>query len=418
MWHLQMAAHWLILVSILMYLRRASARRWALLTAVTISINIYISLIIVVVAVASIAESLRHEAPRELSLTKVSQFLKRFAILGVGLIGSLWLFGFGTYLTGDNQPFGAGFFRLNVLSFFNPETAQYGYLLGRASFFKKRIWIAEEAEGYAYLGLGVIATAVALCVYVVTTRFQVPQRLRFLLAAAALLFCIAVSNRVAVGGRDFLIPIPQVVAELRSVFRTAPRLAWLSMYLVAILGWVAFSRLVDRFAKSSIALPVLVSVSLLQLVDVGPGVLQLRHTVSLSKGQMAPDLGESWGVLLEEHDRLLIVPSLDFYQEDDLAGDQLPWRDNLPLTQLAWLAALNNTRTNFAYCGRPCEEAAERSTKEVRAELASGDLAEGTIYVFSTREEWQRSAELASTNGEIIDGLFVLIGPPLSGSRE
>jgi hypothetical protein len=417
MWHLQMAAHWLILVSILMYLRRASARRWALLTAVTISINIYISLIIVVVAVASIAESLRHEAPRELSFTKVSQFLKRFAILGVGLIGSLWLFGFGTYLTGDNQPFGAGFFRLNVLSFFNPEAAQYGYLLGRASFFKKRIWIAEEAEGYAYLGLGVIATAVALCVYVVTTRFQVPQRLRFLLAAAALLFCIAVSNRVAVGGRDFLIPIPQVVAELRSVFRAAPRFAWLSMYVVVILGWVALSRLVDRFAKSSIALPVLVSVLLLQLVDVGPGVLQLRNTVSRSKGQMAPDLGESWGVVLEEHDRLLIVPSLDFYK-DDLARDQLPWVDNLPLAQLAWLAALNNTRTNFAYCARPCEEAAERSTKEVRAELASGDLAEGTIYVFSTREEWQRSAELASTNGEIIDGLFVLIGPPLSGSRE
>lgn len=294
----------------------------------------------------------------------------------------------------------------------NPSSEGYGFITGNLTFFESRQWIQEEKEGYGYLGLGALMGLPVLVFALVKEKMFAKMSLWPLLIAGGLSYVVALSNRVAVGGREFEIDVPPQLIALRQLFRAAPRFSWLLSYLIVIAAWWAIARVCDRYLSSLLAAMVLGAVLLIQIIDVGPGALDFRRSVSRLKGSYAPSLSSDWESLLETHNRVLIVPSVDALEDDAARSeDERRWFEDGRLLQIAWSTALRNHQINFGMCSRPCESYAQRATNEARMELRSGRLTAGTVYAFSSESEWLAFAQLHGAEPLIVDGIRLLIGP-------
>lgn len=416
LWHPQLAAHWMILLALLLYLRNARPLWWSLFCVYALSVHVYLFLIIFAVALASLCKQpLLRESSGSVAQRFKSPIANVFGIL-LPVAVALFVFGFGTFLTNSSIA-GVGFFRMNLLAFINPARENYGYLMGQLPFFVERTWITEENEGFAYLGLGVIITGIALLAFVLSARVRLQRQYWPLAVVTVLLFAVALSERLAIGGREFTLPVPIVLIELRQAVRAATRFAWLALYLLVILGWWALANLANRYLNKRAASLALLVVAILQVVDVGPGVVTLRNEVSQEKGNYAPDLGSEWSTLFEQYDNVKIVPSIDPNEDDmDYLPDEREWLADNRLFQLAWLAAFNDIQLNYAFCSRPCVDLARESTATARSELASGNLTPGTIYLFSTEAEWENTSNEWGLPTRRIDGFFAILGPTADNS--
>ena len=416
LWHPQLAAHWMILLAFLMYLRNSRTLWWSIFCVYALSVHVYLFLIVFAVALAVITKGLLQRNRTESLVQGLRSLALRLAAVVVPVVVALLVFGFGTFLTNSSVA-GVGFFRMNLLAFINPAREEYGYLTSRLAFFVERTWITEENEGFAYLGLGAIVAVVSLIIFVLIARVRLGRHHWPLVAATSALFFVALSERLAVGGREFMLPVPDAFIEARQTVRAATRFAWLALYLLVILGWWALVSASTRYLKPIVTTLVLVGVTLLQVVDVGPGVATLHEEVSRDKGVYAPDLGRQWSDLFEQYDRVKIVPSIDPNEDDmDYLPDEREWLADNRLFQLAWLAAFNDVKLNYAFCSRPCVDLARTSTTQARSELNDRGLEPGTIYLFSTESEWKQMTDILGAPAKKIDGFFAILGPRTGGS--
>jgi hypothetical protein len=266
-----------------------------------------------------------------------------------------------------------------------------------------------------YLGLGAIVSVAVLVVAGSQKRDLLRRRDVWIWAVAIVLFLVAVSNDVAVGSREVLIPGTDSIQELRQVFRAGSRFAWLLYYLLMVFGWwsvtVRFKAAPGRFLR--LILPWCVVA--IQVVDVGPGITALHRQSTDQAKAMSPSLEPVWDDLLKKYSQISIVPSVDANEDDvPMSEDQRVWFQNDALLQLAWLASINDIALNYGFCSRSCMNEARLSTQRVRRELEEGALDSRTIYIFSTVTEWRRASVNRKANARMIDGLFVLLGSDLS----
>lgn len=417
LWHLQLSAHWMILLSLLMYLRNTKTRWWSFFCVCVLSVHVYLFVIVFSVALAAIGRDV-------LQLNSPGSLVRRLRLLLVRLGGvivpslvAMVVFGFGTFLTNSSVT-GTGFFRMNLLAFVNPARENYGFLTSKISFFAERTWITEENEGFAYLGLGAIV-AVTTLIFQLPVARVVLRRHHWPLAMAALaLFVVALSDRIAIGGREFVIPVPNEVIELRQAVRASTRFAWLALYLLVVFGWWSLATASQRCRKRYLATLLLVGTASLQIVDVVPGVIKLRDEVKRDKDVYAPDLGREWSILFQEYGNVKIVPSVDSNEDDlDYLPDERSWFADTRLFQLAWIAAFNDIELNYAFCARPCFDLARTSTRSARSELSGLKLEPGTVYLFSTESEWKQAREATGASAKRIDGFFAILGPRSAESR-
>ena len=411
LWHPQLAAHWLILLAILMYLRKTSVWSWLLLISFSLSVMIYLCVIVTCVALAALFNQrvLTHDIGNKVQ--RIRSFTAAVAAVMTALVGSMILLGFGGYL-GNSTVITTGRYRLNLLAFFNPGDEGYDYLLRLASFFRFRVWPSEEGEGFAYLGLGVLLSLAILAFVVATRILPIRRDLIPLIFVAVLLFMTALSEGIAVGGREFALPVPTPVIEIRQIFRAVPRFGWLAYYLLMIAGWHATSIFSRRVQLRGFHLTVLSTLALLQVTDVGPGVFSLHREISNVRAEFAPTLAAEWAPLLSKYDRVAIVPSVDASEDDvDLTKDERAWFADNSLTQLAWLSSLNNVELNYTFCSRSCIQSARRATKLVREELSRPGIESGTIYVFADEHEWRLISREKGLKPQILSGLMVVVGP-------
>lgn len=417
MWHPQLAAHWLILLALLLYFQKVSIGRWLVVSVLALTVTVYMAVIVLVVALTSLMVSSSWNS-HKLQLKSVARCLFGSLSLVSALAAAGWLMGLVNISTNATVT-GVGFYRLNVLAFVNPADEKYGFITNHLDFFESREWISEGREGFAYMGLGVLITMPILVVWLARSLRASRSRLIPILIVAIALFLVALSERIALGGREFVVAIPEEVARIRQIFRAAPRFSWLLLYLLMVLGWSALTHVVYRFNSPRVALGLLLTVATIQIVDVSPGVIDARASIRASKGEFAPDLSSRWKSLLRTYNQISIVPSIDANEDDvELTGDERKWIEEPKIFQLAWVAAMNNASTNFSYCARPCLTSARRSTREARREINSGDPARGIIYVFSNETEWRKSAAKLKAKPERIDGLMVVLTRPLSATDQ
>jgi hypothetical protein len=217
--HYALMAHWLVLAAVYLYLRapgRLATAWWCLLICGAALIHAYLLYMVLAVAFADAARRrwIDHTAT---TLDTIRSTL----IIATALLATMWAAGYfripATSFSGGAEYYGRYAANLNAL--WNPQWGSL-FLPGLP------LVAGSELEGYAYLGIGVLAM-VPIAAYALWRKPPGRTELRYLplAAVALLLLAIALSNQVAWGDRLlFIAPIPDRILELVAMVRASGRL--------------------------------------------------------------------------------------------------------------------------------------------------------------------------------------------------
>lgn len=407
MGHPGLGAHWIILCALYLYFgKRQSAVAWSVLLFIAISVNFYIFVMVFLIFLAMLVKVLLYQSNE--------RKLQRFGPLALWplLVGAVSFFAMG-YWEIRGSAVGAGFFRLNVLAFFNPGfSAQdsFSFILNHFGPLRVRQMVAEEGEGFQYLGLGTILTIPLLVVYIVRNRSITWWRRLFpLLLVCIFLFLAALSNRVVIVRHEFSYWLPERVLDLRQIFRSATRFGWPLYYLLTLAGIVATVRLVRRFRIATILVMILVSIHIL---DQLPEVVYAQREMSAERPYQTPLVDPAWNEIASSYKKINLVPTFDL-QGDDLSLDVSNWVDRSSWLHFVRLAAKNGLSTNFAYVGRPVTKNVTRDNAKMTRELTSGNLEANAAYVFSNKETWNTARQQLKDGSRalILNGFYIILSP-------
>ncbi|MGC6329596.1 DUF6311 domain-containing protein [Rhizorhabdus sp. FW153] len=263
--HLTLCGQWLILAAIWLYLSPDMHRRawlWGALLTLTILIHPYLLAMVAAIWGAELwrgTVGASGPALRRLLLGAAAGLAAMAAT--AWLTGVLWL-----AKTGDGSvhaisiEWGFGIYKANLLSPVDPRG--WSWLL------PAQATTAEEVEGFAYLGAGVLALLVAALV----VARRVPAWPRWLPhlglgLALALLGLLAVTPYVALGSHVVHVPWPAPLEALGHMFRSSGRFAWPLVYwLMVALFWV-----VVRGSARRPATLILWAAAIVQIVDSSAG---------------------------------------------------------------------------------------------------------------------------------------------------
>jgi hypothetical protein len=405
--HTGLGAHWIILCALYLYFRgRQSALAWSVLLFIAISVNFYIFAMIFLIFLAVLVKDLLDQSNERKIKGLVQLALWPF------LVTTVSFFAMG-YWEIRGSAIGVGFFRLNALAFFNPGLSaqrSFSFILNHFALLRERSWVAEEGEGFQYLGLGTIITLPLLAIYIARNRSTLWWRRLFpLLLVCILLFLVALSNRVVVVRHEFVYWLPQRLLDWRQIFRSATRFAWPLYYLLTLAGIVATVRLVRRFQIATILVMTLVGV---HIADQLPAVVYAQRELSAERPYQTPLLDPAWNEIASTYKKINLVPTFDL-QGDDLSLDVTNWVDSGSWLDIVRFAAKNGLATNFAYVGRPVTENVLRDNAKMTRELASGNLEPDAVYVFSNRETWNIARHQLGNGSRalILDHFYIILSP-------
>ncbi len=401
-------AHWLILCALYLYFgERQSHVAWSMLIAFTLMISIYTSAMVFVIFFAAIGKALltEHDARRKREVARL--------VFLPSLVGLLSFIVAG-YLAYGSSAKGTGFFRLNAAAFFNPGFSSqdsFSFILNHFGPLRVRQLVAEEGEGFQYLGLGTILTIPLLVVYTVRHHPATWWRTVFpLLFACTFLFLVAMSNRIALVRHEFYYWLPDSILDLRQIFRAAPRFGWPMYYLLTLGGVVAMVRLVRGRVAIIIVTLLLVSVHTLDQI---PGLAYAHRELSSQRPYRSPLVDPEWSNIAKSYKKINLFPNFDL-QVGEGSPDAEFW--NGEWYHFARFAVENRLATGFGYFTRPLTRYLEQDNQKMTGELESGNLEVNAMYVLSNPETWKAARGHLNDKSRalVLDGYYVILGPPIS----
>ncbi len=406
--HPALGAHWLILCAFYLYFsERQSHIAWSVLIALALTVNIYISAMVLFIYLAAVGKVLLTDRG-----ASRAPGIGRLAFVPL-LVGALTFIVMG-YLEYGSSAKGTGFFRLNVAAFFNPDFSSqdsFSYVLGHFGPLRSRPLIAHEGEGFQYLGLGAILTIPLLFLYMVGQRSATWWRTGFpLLSVCFLLFLVAVSNRVAVVRHEFTFWLPSSILDLRQTFRAATRFAWPMYYLLTLAGVVAMVKLVRGRVAITIVALLLVGV---HVFDQTPGLAYAHRELSVQPPYRSPLVNPEWSNLAKSYKKINLFPNFDL-QVDEGVPDAEFWNEEW--YHFARFAVENRLTTGFGYIPRPVIMYVEQDNKKMTYELTSGNLEANAIYILANPETWKAAKGNLDEKSRalVLDGYYVILGPIIS----
>jgi len=285
---------------------------------------------------------------------------------GAGLAG-LWAAGFFLLGGGFGGTWGGyGKMQLDLLAPF--DRGYWGAIL-------PDITTAGHLEaGNSYPGLGAL-TVLALggLAWLLGPRGGLRRHRALLLVLAGLLL-LAVTHRVAIGGREFeVLPLPDWIVAQADALRASERFFWPVLY-AALLG--ASVALVRRLGGRRAGF-VLFAALMLQAVDLRPGFARLHHYFIVQPPTVPLRLSDPfWLDAARRYDAVRVVPT----------GMQAPnWEE------VAVYAATLGLRTDAVYLARLDPRAVEAVNARVAALLERGEHEARTLYVLGDEASLARA---------------------------
>ena len=407
MGHLHVAAHWLILAAMYLYFdKQLRVRAWAVLIALTVFINLYLAVIVVLILIASLAR----EWVRETRSTFKVQFVKAIRTGIAPALSAVLAFVLSGFLAYTGSAGGAGFYRLNVFAFLNPgysSNGSFSLLVNMVIPESRRILFAEEWEGFQYLGLGMILALPFLALLGWKERRSLLRSSWFPIAlSACLLFALALTNQVTLLHFEINYWWPNVLLQFRQIFRGASRFGFALHYLITLGSIVSISKIFSK-RNATIVLGLLLAVS---VADQSAGLRQSHRDLSVEIPFVSALKDQQWREIAENHSKLIIDRNFDLQIEGAVPLNARIFADNW--YSLDRYAVELHMSTNFGYVARQIQAFVKAEDARVAAELASGDLDSKAIYLISNEKDWTRYKDLVGKNGRalVLDGFFVIVG--------
>jgi hypothetical protein len=399
--HFELASHWLILCALYLYFSNTKfVRNWSLLLLLSILISVYITAMLVLIFFAALA--------KEYFVNKALPTLRRLSVAAV--VPMLWLiagFVFMGYLNYGGSAVGTGFFRLNVLAYFNPafsDLGSYSRVFEAVVPADSRGRFIEEQEMFQYLGIGALVMLIGLAVYLVQQRKAAWWKSNsWLICALVVMLVVAFSHRIGFAGKEIVYWWPEVLKDTRQVFRAATRFGW-PLYYALMLGAVVatFRVLPKKWAPAAIG-----AICLFNVIDVLPGVQETHHHITDKYGLIRAQSAEKWETILANKTHLKVFPNFDL-QVGNTVKDAEKFEENWYL--LVRLAIDHDMSTNFGYVSRPITEHIVREDALIQSGLSVGELDPEVVYIIGNKQTWQQFAEVAGADAkaEEIDGFYVI----------
>jgi len=302
-------------------------------------------------------------------------------------VAALWAGGFFLLGGGFGGTWGGfGRMQLDLLAPFDP--GYWGAIL-------PDIATAEHLEaGNSYPGLGVLMVlGLGALAWLAGPRGALRRRWPLVLVLAGLLL-LAVTHRVAIGGREFeVIALPDWIVARADALRASERFFWPVLY-AALFG--AAAALVRRLGGRRAGL-VLVAALMLQAVDLRPGFARLHHYFTPQPPTLPLRLADPfWPEAARRYAFVRVVPT----------GMQAPnWEE------VAVYAATLGLETDAVYLARLDPRAVEAVNRRVAALLEAGAHEPRTFYVLGDEAALERARagmDPARDLLERFDGRWVL----------
>jgi hypothetical protein len=366
--HIGLVAHFLILASILFYIRTTSvaSAKEVIWEAIAIGCYILVNPYLLAMSATIFFAGVLDAAYR-------GRFSWRFAAASIAITASVTatlaiIFGIVGQDSGVPSVGGFGIYSMNLLSPFIPQLSN---LQGNGNYILDVT--GGQYEGFNYLGAGILVLLAAALLILVKKPHARRYNHMFLVLGVVALTLFALSNRIYVGSQ-LVARLPfqdlPVLSSLTSIFRSSGRFFWPVSYLVAILSIVVIARQMKR----SHLLAILAAALCLQAYDQWPNIR--RTQIANSSEVDALDIN-LWSSAVGSHSEVSIHP--DYYCID-------PAKHPL-VTQLQFLAVRHNLPVNAAYINRKSPDCGTRFPVHTLGELAT--TADPLVVIFNKRSSRQ-----------------------------
>jgi hypothetical protein len=391
--HYSLIPHWIILAAIYLYFAPNSRSRWThwvLLLGASALIHTYLFAMCVPIWLVSLLRRRGGDDRRTASPHWLVEIIAGFGVAALALV----LAGFFP-LRSDMLSWGYGYFRMNVLSFVNPDgSMNEGEPWTWSALLPGLAHVDGDYEGFAYAGLGSLAVLVlAFPLLLTERRGLVGHRIWPLAIVAVLLTLFAISPNMVIGDRAIVIPMPGFVMDLAGAMRSSGRFFWPVYYLLPLGAvWLVHRGFGDRISGVLLLL-----LAALQVYDTYPGWSALRPHFEAAE--------RSYQTSLEDPELAAVASHYNAVRMLPAGNASENWG------QVAWFGLNNGKPTDATYLARPDDDGYTAYMARIDWAIAAHALDADALY-FVNREYAARIAPHLSAEDAMFEiGDFYVFAP-------
>jgi hypothetical protein len=269
---MSLAAHWIILLSFfieIVFKNKNKLIYWTLLIAISSLIHFTLTIIIsIIFVVFSLNRLMENKNIKHFFFEMIFTFSVLFFIM--------YVLGYFKIPITDSLGFGYGYYKLNLISIFNPQIViPKGALLWSNFLPTILVNTGEELEGFNYLGLGGILLLIILIIFTMLNyKKMFSKNIRPYLLICILLTIIALTNNISFSQNTLVeLEIPKYIYGPLSLVRASGRLFWPVYYLIFI---ASIFIIYEKFGKK-ISISILSLLFLIQIIDISAGFKKIYN---------------------------------------------------------------------------------------------------------------------------------------------
>ncbi len=355
--HIALASHWLVLLSMLMFVSRESRiSRWTFVATIALLVQPYMAVFPLALGLWRIVRNMP-----TLLLTSLGVTIAKVLIFVGVPVSVFWAV--GGFPSGSSGDTGFGVYQSTLTSLLDPSPT-YSFAWSRILQATDFDYPAGTNEGFSFVGTGLILLIpVAIAVWL--SRRRLPHGdWGGLLAVGASLAFISLLPSVRLGGRTlFTVAVPDRILDVTAIFRSNGRFMWLFTYTIAILVFALVASLPGRLTFLVLGLCPLI----IGALDGASALQETRERFTDSAELLIGERREStWDRIMVGRKHLVTIPPLN---------NDPQWID------MALLAKKHGMTSTAAYLGRLNEGRFHTVLNEGENVARSRNFKVDTVYV-------------------------------------
>ncbi len=386
--HYALCGQWLLLWGLHLYFRGTFlGSSWVLLVSLAALIQGYFVPMVFGIFLADLAQRLLLRQVRPL-------WAASYLVAAVACLALVaWSAGYFV-VEGGVKTGGFGHFRMNLLAPLDP-----GWL--GSLFLRAQDVGPGDYEGFAYLGLGMLALALfAVAGLFSGVRPRLDSRTLPILIACLGMAAYALSNKISIGKVELIsYELPPLADLVTGAFRSSGRFIWPAVYaLYAVILLSVFRQMARKRALAVVAV-----LFAAQVLDMTPALQRFRESFVNAAAWQSPLRAPIWESFGREYRRVVVVLPANHFKS---------W---LPLGRFAMQHRMS---INAVYMSRVDAAKLDLARRRTAEDVADGKFAADSLYIFEGTGLW-RAALLRLSSQDLaghVDG-FRVLAPGMKACR-